>query len=330
MRIKIVTPARRQSKSGNRATATRWQNLLREAGHRVRVVPSDDPAAANGAGADTLIALHAWRSAEAIRAFSDRHPNRPLIVAMTGTDIYQFQHTHPEITRESMARAHLLIGLHERVAEDLPSEVRAKVRTVYQSAPALPPSYAPSRSAARGFTVCVVGHLRAEKDSLRTAYAARDLPADSRLRVIHLGRAYNEDWEAAARAETERNPRFAWRGEVPHWQVRRLMARAQAMVISSVMEGGANVVSEACVAGLPVLASDIPGNRGLLGEDYPAYYPPQDTHALCRLLLRAEREPAFLEDLRRRCMERAPRFQPEAERAGLEQALAEAGRPVMT
>jgi putative glycosyltransferase (TIGR04348 family) len=308
--ITLNTPAGPQSRAGNRATATRWARFLRELGHRVHVA-ADDP----GERADLMIALHAWRSAEAIRAFAEQHPERPLIVVLTGTDIYRFQASHPETTLASMEAAHALIGLHDRVGDDIPAHLRQRLHTVYQSAHPLPRSYpGPVRDR---FDVCVAGHLREEKDSLRAAYAARDLAADSRIRIIQAGRAHSADWAEAADAEAARNPRYQWLGEIPPWQVRRLMSRSRAMVMSSVMEGGANVVSEACVAGLPVLASDIPGNRGLLGDDYAGYYPARDTAALRELLQRAEAETGFLDKLRSHCQALAPRFTPAAERDGL-------------
>jgi putative glycosyltransferase (TIGR04348 family) len=319
MRITLVTPAAPGSRAGNRATATRWAAFLRELGHRVRMVHSNQGAAAAAYPADALVALHAWRSAETIEAAAERHPGRPLVVALTGTDIYRFQHSHPDTTLASMARAHALIGLHDRVADDIPARFADRLYTVRQSAKRLPSSYgAPPRSVLR---VLVAGHLRDEKDSLRAAYAARGLPAASRIQVVNVGGAHNEEWTAAARLEAANNPRFEWRGEVAHWQVRRLMASAHAMVMSSVMEGGANVISEACVAGLPIIASDIPGNRGLLGDEYPAYYPAADTAALRELLQRAEQAPAFLADLRERCRALAPHFTPAAEREGLDRAL---------
>ena len=40
---------------------------------------------------------------------------------------------------------------------------------------------------------------------------------------------------------------------MPHAEVSRLLARSHAMVISSLSEGGANVISEAAVAGVPDL-----------------------------------------------------------------------------
>ena len=323
MRITLITPAAPRSRAGNRATATRWAGLLRALGHRVTVATSDQGAAAARRDADALIALHAWRSADAIRAAAAHAPQRPLVVALTGTDIYRFQYSHPDVTLQSMDRAHALIGLHARVAGDIPARFAERLHTVYQSARPLPPSY--PGPPARTFRVLVAGHLRAEKDPLRAALAARDLPDASTVRVVNVGRAYDPSWAEAARAEAAANPRFRWQGEVSHGRVRRLMAASHVMVMSSVMEGGANVVSEACVAGLPVIASDIPGNRGLLGDDYPACYPAGDTAALGALLQRAEGEPAFLADIRGRCRALARCFTPEGERDGLARALAAAG-----
>jgi len=322
MNISLITPAPPRSRGGNRTTAGRWARFLRDAGHRVTVrEPGDEPGSA-----DALLALHAWRSAASIRAFSERHPDRALIVALTGTDVYRFQNSEPEVTLDAMARAHALIGLHDRLGDDIPRRFRDRLHIVLQSARPLPPG-APSPAASR-FRVCVIGHLREEKDPLRAARAVRDLPTTSRLQVVNAGRAHSPDWADAARAEAERNPRFTWHGELPRHRVRRLMARSRLMVMSSIMEGGANVVSEACVAGLPVIASDIPGNRGLLGDDHPAYYPPRDTAALRELLLRAEREPAFVDALASHCAALAPHFTPDAERASLTRVVERAAAPL--
>lgn len=309
MKIRLITPAGRESRAGNRATATRWARFLRQLGHRVEI--SVDYA---GEPADLMLALHAWRSAGAIQLFRQRYPQRPLIVALTGTDIYQFQFSEPEPTLGSMELADALIGLHKRVADDIPAAYRGKLHLVLQSALAARERLPPIQSR---FDVCVVGHLREEKDSLRAAYAVRDLPEASRLHVIQVGKAHTPAWAQVASAEMALNHRYIWLGEVTPGRVRRLMAQARLMVMSSVMEGGANVVSEACVAGLPVIASAIAGNRGLLGDDYPGYYPARDTHALQRLLLKAETDPAFLATLRRHCQARAPLFTPEAEKSAL-------------
>ncbi|TVP51796.1 MAG: TIGR04348 family glycosyltransferase [Halomonadaceae bacterium] len=313
MHVTVITPAGAGSRMGNRATANRWAGFLRNLGHRVRVRTEYQ-----GEATDLLLALHAWRSASAIQHYRERYPGQGLIVALTGTDIYRFQYTHGGPTLASMAAADCLIALHPGVGNRIPAYLQEKLQVVFQSARA-PDQAVPDPAA--GFEVCVVGHLREEKDSLRAAYAVRDLPGESAINVVALGKAHNGEWETAARQEMQLNPRYHWRGEVSPANVRKMMARARLMVISSRMEGGANVISEACVAGLPVIASDIDGNRGLLGENYPGYFPVADTAALQGLLLRAEQSPQWLEQLRQHCRELARQFTPQAEQASLAQAL---------
>lgn len=305
MKIILITPAKKQSRAGNRTTAVRWARVLKSLGHRVRIQFVWD-----GEPADMMIALHAWRSAESIARFRGQFANRPLIVALTGTDIYRFQDSHPDETHRSMAVADALTCLHDLVHEAIPAEFTSKLYVVHQSAPPLSRPRAPSR---RTFDVCVVGHLREEKDSLRAAYAVRELPAESRLRVIHLGKAHTEDWARNARDEVARNPRYHWFDEVPAWRVRRRYAKARLMVLSSIMEGGANVISEAVAVGLPVVASEIHGTVGLLGKDYPGYYPAKDTAALRGQLLRAESDPDFVKSLADHCAARSDLFTPERE-----------------
>ncbi len=315
MQISLITPAHKQSRAGNRTTAVRWAGILRDLGHKVHIAQDYD-----GADADAMVALHAWRSAASIADFDRLYPDRPLVVALTGTDIYRFINSHPKPTLGSIARADFLVGLHDLVADAIPKRFAPKVRVIHQSAVALPGKVKPSR---RRFEVCVIGHLRDEKDSLRTAYAVRTLPKESSIHVTHLGKAHNDAWAAKAKREVAKNPRYHWRGEVPGWAVRRAFARTHVMVLSSRMEGGANVISEAVVAGVPVIASDIAGSVGLLGPDYPGYYPVGDTSALKRLLLRAETEPEFLKALKRAGAKRAALFRPARERAGWRKLVAE-------
>lgn len=143
---------------------------------------------------------------------------------------------------------------------------------------------------------------------MRAAEAARLLPAESRIRIEQVGRAYTSQWAELALSEMKTNKRYRWRDEVPPASVRKLLARSHAMIISSVSEGGANVISEAAVAGVPVLASRMDGNVGLLGNSYPGYFPVGDTQALARLLVRLEQEPAFAKLLAAAVSRRAPLF----------------------
>ena len=305
MKITLVTPASKGSQSGNRVTAVRWGTILRRLGHRVRIVTEY-----SGEATDLMVAIHAWRSAESVRRYKTRQPDSPLVVLLSGTDIYHFQNEAPAPTLATMHAADRLVGLHDRVHLDIPKTLNGKLHIIYQSCPV---PRQPRRPTGRGFQVCVVGHLRDEKDPLRAAYAARLMPADSRLRVTHLGAPHTPGWADVARAEAADNPRYEWRGPLPAWKVRGFYMRCHAMVMSSVMEGGANVVTEAIVADLPVIATDISGNRGLLGEAHAAYFPVSDEYALAALLARAEADPDYLESLATAAAVRKPQLTQESE-----------------
>jgi glycosyltransferase involved in cell wall biosynthesis len=83
------------------------------------------------------------------------------------------------------------------------------------------------------------------------------------------------------------------------------------------------VISEAIVAGLPVIASRIAGNVGLLGEDYAGYFPTGDSRELARLMARAESDSKFLAELNSHCGRLAHLFSPRRELAAWRDLIAE-------
>jgi putative glycosyltransferase (TIGR04348 family) len=307
MRIFMACPAPRGSRKGNRVTAERWAGFLRELGHEVTIGHNF-----NSYDYDLLVALHARRSASAVMRFHAAHPNRPIVVALTGTDLYRDIHTNDARPHLSLAVADRLILLQPKGRDELPRAVRHKARVIYQSS--IRSRVRPRRSV-RHFDVCVLGHLRHEKDPLRAALASRLLPETSRTRITHAGQALSPFWQKRARAEMARNRRYRWLGEVSAARARRVLTGSRLLVLSSRMEGGANVISEALVEGVPVVASRIAGSVGLLGEKYPGYFPVGDTRALAALLRRAEEEPAYYRRLDAWCARLAPRFEPARERA---------------
>ena len=311
----LITPARPASRSGNRITGVRWAGILRRLGHQVRLLSEYDDRPA-----DAMVALHAWRSAVSIQRFRDLYPERPLVVALAGTDAYHYVEHDPEPTLRSLALADRLVGLHELIGRRLPRRFHGKLRIIHQSAVPLPSR---SRMASRWFDVAVVGSLREVKDPLRAAQAARRLPLKARLRIVHVGAAETPDWAAQARAEMQANRRYVWRGEVSGAAVRRLLGRARALVLSSINEGGANVIGEAVMAGVPVLASRIDAAVAQLGRDYPGYFAVGDTDGLARLLHRIESEPRFLARLRAAIRRRARLFEPARELRAWRDLLAE-------
>ena len=315
MNIVLITPPGPSTRTGNAVAASRWARILRRLRHRVTVAAdyADEPA-------DAMVAIHAWRSAEAIRRFKMRYPERPLILQLSGTDIYQYISEDPEPTLRSMELADSLVALNSLAWRVVPKRFRKKLRVIFQSV--RKPS-APREPSRRHVDIAVIGHLRDVKDPLRAAQAARLLPSTSRIRIVQIGRAYSAEWAAKATAEMAANPRYHWRDDVPRPAVQRLLQRSHAMVLSSLSEGGANVISEAVVSGVPILASRMDGNVGLMGADYPGYFPVGDSKALARLLQRIESDPRFVAKLHRAIARRAPLFRPEREVAAWRRLLAE-------
>jgi putative glycosyltransferase (TIGR04348 family) len=324
--VAIISPALRKANNGNWQTAHRWSHFL-HGGYDVTLAaewPAPGPA---DALPDCLIALHARRSAESIARFSEACPDRPLVVVLTGTDLYRDIRSDASAQRSLELATHLVVLQDEGLAE-LSDAHRAKCRVIYQSAPASAPEAArPDR-----FNVVLVGHMRAEKDPLTPMQALALLPDDSRVRLIHIGRALDEAYERAALALEARAwpggaPRYLWLRNLPHPETQRQIRRAQAMVISSVMEGGANVIIEAVTSGVPVLASRIPGNVGMLGRDYAGYFPPGDAAQLAQMLERVSRDAGYLDHLRQQCALRAPLFAPAREREEVSKLGADALQP---
>jgi len=309
MRIALVTPAGARARTGNRHTALRWASFLRHAGHKVEISVQWSP----DSRVDAMLALHARRSHASIRTFPS---DKLLVVALTGTDVYRDIHESTE-ARQSLELAHRLIVLQPKAAEELPERLRSKVSVVVQSC-ATRLRHAPVKGK---FRVCVIGHLRAEKDPMRTLAALSHVP-NQEIEVVHLGEGLDVALADEAKAGMEREPRYRWLGSVPHARALKWMASSHAMVISSRMEGGANVVCEALRIGVPVLASRISGNVGLLGARYAGYFALEDDTALARLLNRAASDRAFYRQLKSEVAVLRRSVAPQAEARALLAALA--------
>jgi glycosyltransferase involved in cell wall biosynthesis len=339
MKIGIVTPAPARSRYGNRVTALRWARILRRLGHLVIIRQAYE-----GEPFDLLIALHAGRSSASITRFHRDHPDMPIVVALTGTDLYG-DLARSSRAHESLKLATRIVVLQPKALDVLRPPLREKTRVIYQSVAAsankardekarastpdarlgssLHRARLLSSPAPRTFDVCVIGHLRPVKDPFRAAMAARLMPASSRVRVTQVGGPMTERAGARARAEMKKNPRYRWLGEQPAWRVRRVLERSRLFVLSSRMEGGANALGEALVSGTPVLASRIPGSIGILGEEYPGYFEVGDTRGLARLMTRAETDEAFLAPLTKHCNRLVPLFDPAKEEAAWVKLLGE-------
>jgi putative glycosyltransferase (TIGR04348 family) len=311
--VVIISPALANANNGNWQTARRWLRFLR-GDYRVTLQVQWD-----GSPCDAMIALHARRSAAAIAAFAAAFPRLPLVVVLTGTDLYRDILVDADARRSLQAATHLVV-LQPGGMGMLDDALRGKTRVIYQSAPSLTAHASPPAASRRYFDVTMVGHLRSEKDPA-TFMRAAPLVQGRNIRLIHIGSALEPALHTLAAQTQQRHPQYRWLGGMAHAAARQRLKRSQLMAISSTIEGGANVIIEAVTSGVPVVASDISGNRGMLGEDYAGYFPAGDSLQLAKLIDRAASDPGFYALLREQCAERAPIFAPQRERADLLQLL---------
>ena len=304
--VAIISPALASANNGNWHTAKRWARCLAPYAR----VGIDDTW--RGASADFLIALHARRSASSIAAFAERYPERPLIVVLTGTDLYR-DITVDASARRSLELASHLVVLQEEGVKALPPEYAAKARIIYQSARLL----RPGRRSRRHFDLALVGHLRPEKDPLTALRALRNLPANLPVRLFHVGGELDSQLASEVRRVAAGDARYHPLGALPQAATRQLIKRCHLLLLPSLMEGGANVLIEAVTSGVPVLGSDIPGNRGMLGADYPGWFPVGDATRLAALIRKAAHDPQYYANLSRRCDDRVSLFTPAHECAAV-------------
>ena len=236
-------------------------------------------------------------------------PDKPLIVVLTGTDLYRDIH-NDAVAQRSLALATHLVVLQDAGLAEVPAAWRGKTQVIYQSASRLLPAV----KSARSFRALMVGHLRPEKDPLTFIRAARQTATRS-LRFVQIGDALESSLAKEAEAAQEALPGYRWLGGMSRADARQHIKRAHVLVNCSIMEGGAQVIVEAIQSGTPVLASRISGNVGMLGVDYAGYFEPGRDSQLAELVTRCAADPSFLRLLQDQCQLRALLFDQRLEKS---------------
>ncbi|ANJ00808.1 hypothetical protein A8O14_09365 [Polynucleobacter wuianus] len=292
-------------------TALRWHRFLSHLNYQSIVTEkwSKKPC-------DVLIALHGLRSHDSIQGFKKAYPNHPVVLIMTGTDIYRDLKNSTKVIK-SMEMADAIVVLQPDAIQSLPKKFHHKIQVIYQSVKGITKKSPPKRH----FLASIIGHLRSEKDPFCAAQCLPLLPSNSKVQLVQLGKAMSPEFKKQAISIEKNVMRYRWLDQLSHSKTLQWLSRSHVMIISSIMEGGAHVVSEAIAIGIPVIASDIPGNRGLLGDTYPAYYPAGDKVALSKLLNKAEANPVFYQKLCRAIALRQKITKPELEQKSIQKLI---------
>lgn len=306
-KIVIVSPALASANNGNWQTAKRYANMLATTGG-VRIVQEWDGAEND----DILIALHARRSYASIAAWYAARGSKGLVVVLTGTDLYRDIRQDAQ-AQQSLVWAARLVVLQEAGVAELSAKLRDKAQVLFQSTTnrrTLPKTQ-------RRLRAVMVGHLRPEKSPQTFFEAAAVLAAHHDIELHHIGGEHDLALAQQAHRTASQYPNYRFLGARSHEQTRRYIQRSHVLVHASVMEGGAHVIMEALCSGVPVLASRIAGNIGMLGDDYAGFFTVGDAQELASLLLKFRNEPTFVVDLQRQGAARAALFEPARERSGL-------------
>lgn len=307
-RIGIATPASASANNGNWQTAERW------ARHLSAVADVSIFEQWNGQPLHLLIALHARKSAVSIEAFRRAHPQGRIVLVMTGTDLYRDLPSEPAALR-SLALADDIVVLQDLAMRALAPAAAHKARVIVQSCDIQPID---RRAAGRGGPTrfIALGHIRDVKDPMTLARAAIRL-RDTPIEVEHLGAFLDPDLSAQLHRLAQDCPGYRLAGGLPHEQALSRLLAADALVHPSKMEGGANAIIEAVCAGVPVLASAIDGNVGLLGPDYDGYFPVGDDEQLAAMMRRFASDRNLGARLRGQVDTLRERFSPEREAAAV-------------
>src|SRR5687767_1791907 len=125
--IAMVTPAPPGSRAGNRISALRYARLWRGLGHRTRILTRWD-----GAPCDVLVVLNGHRGALSVLRARKQRPDLPIVVVLTGTDVYEHLAGGRRLAR-ALEAADRIVGLQSDSVRILPSRWRRKARTILQS-----------------------------------------------------------------------------------------------------------------------------------------------------------------------------------------------------
>jgi len=149
-----------------------------------------------------------------------------------------------------------------------------------------------------------VGRLSRQKNHAVLLQALRDIP-EAHLAIVGGGEL-RDDLTALASA-LRVDDRVHFTGEIAPEDVVSLLKACDVFVFPSLWEGLPMAAIEALQAGAPVVASDIPANREVLG-DAAILVPASDASALAAAVRMVLEDPTVANRLRTRAKERAARF----------------------
>ena len=226
---------------------------------------------------------------------------------------------NPELSEQTINLAQKLVVAHPACLPQIPDRWRSKTVVIYPSV-TMPELGVIATPAAPLFTC--IGHLRPVKAPHLMHSAIQRIP-QACLVAASIGNAYDVTDGQQALLNARQDARYQWHAGFDRKTALEWMKASLATINSSLSEGGANTVIEAIQLRVPVLATDIPGNRGFLGDDYEGYFEPGRSDQLAELMSRCLEQADFVEHLKTQLDQRRHLFSTERESQQLSELLKE-------
>jgi len=282
LRIALVTPFALPFPCGNSVLAQRLRDGLHKTGEfEVAFFDCGADAADRVArfAPQLLHSVNAERPYPWIKKYFLQGKKAPWVITLTGTDYNAWcgVSAPPEAVRVSFARADALVVFHEDAREAVRQCLPAAASNIHVIAQGVTPPASGSdtqrirqRCGIRPEAVVflMAAGIRPVKN-LAAAFAAfseveKSVPA---AELLLAGPVIDREEAERIFSLGSRLRCFRYLGEMAPPAVRELMAAADVFLNTSLHEGMSGAVLEAMAAGLPVIASNVTGNRALVRDN---------------------------------------------------------------
>lgn len=275
MRVALITPYSFPENRGNAVTVRRIARNLSHIGVEVELFGLDvmrREEIVYRVGSGNFDLCHAFHACDggAVARQAAMEATIPFIITLTGSDLYEaFRDHRKEIVIDSLRDAAAVVAFHDSIRTHLEvemPELADKLCTIPQGVE-IPPDSA-LKPPDGEFIFLLPAGLRPVKDVLFPLELLSKLSKkEPSVRFVITGPALDREYAAKVTNQIRDYPFASYSGALDHQEMIGMYQRADAVINSSLSEGGmANSLLEAMAAKRPVLVSNIEGNRSLVTD----------------------------------------------------------------
>ena len=328
LRLALITPHYFPTIRGNSITVDRIATGLSDRGAAVKVVPLERMAPDEAMAKlrrfrpDIVHGFHATASGP-LTLEAGRVLGVPAVVSLTGTDVNQDldDAALSPLVQGVLAEAGAIVVFHEVIRLRVATRLAAagpKLHVIGQAVRCREGVFDLRRRLDLGpeaFVFLQAAGIRRVKNIPSVIPALTMLQArHPHVRYVLAGPVLEREEGARVQEMLRSLPWAVFLGVVAHQELCAILASVDAAINSSLSEGGmSNAVLEAMSQGIPVLATDIEGNRSVVTDGEDGFLFASEAEFLDKAE-RLIRDPALCARLGRQAREKvAARFPPEAE-----------------